>query len=66
MWLELLLQRFSRAKLVVHRRIGTRGIEIDPQLILVDEVHDEAALSLVMRAYEMDERQWMGDEAHSW
>jgi hypothetical protein len=50
MWLELLLQRFSRAKLVVHRRIGTRDIGIDPQLILVAEVYDEVALSLVMRA----------------
>jgi hypothetical protein len=29
---------------------GTRGMGIDPQPILIDEVYDEAALSSAMRA----------------
>jgi hypothetical protein len=35
---------------IVRRKVGTRGVGIDPQPILMDEVYDEAALSSVMRA----------------
>jgi hypothetical protein len=34
----------------VHSIEGNGGMGIDPQLILIDEVYDEAALSSVMRA----------------
>jgi hypothetical protein len=33
---------------ILHRREGTGGMELDPQLILEDEAYDEAALSSAM------------------